>query len=177
MGTLLWDGMRIEPHFRWQGRERLIHPFGYAGAAQATINNGSLIVGEWHPTNNTPGALRTTYRYGVWDGYMENLGAVKQNPIIDRTQAASTPYAVSDDGRVVVGLNGSGDEPGQPRQACIWTPETGMIFVSDYLTSKGVTSHNGWILSAAAVTPDGKMIAGHGYNPQGLPAGWIITLP
>lgn len=52
-----------------------------------------------------------------------------------------------------------------------------MMFVSDYLTSKGVTSHNGWTLSAATtVTPDGKIIAGHGYNPQGIPAGWIATI-
>jgi uncharacterized membrane protein len=161
----------------WEGQERLINPFGYAGHAAATTYNGSLIVGQWHPTNNQPDGLATTYKLGAWDGLLENLGAVRQNPIVDRTQAASEPYAISDDGRVVVGENGSGDVPGQPRQAYIWTPETGMMFVSDYLTSKGVTTHNGWVLGAAtAVTPDGRIIAGHGVNPQGIPSGWIATI-
>lgn len=90
----------------WEGKERLIHPFGYAGTAAATNHNGSWIVGQWHPTNNQPDGLATTYKLGVWDGLLENLGAVRQNPIVDRTQATSEPYAMSDDGRVVVGENG-----------------------------------------------------------------------
>jgi hypothetical protein len=52
-----------------------------------------------------------------------------------------------------------------------------MMFVSDCMSSKGITSHNGWLHGAATtVTPDGKIIAGHGANPQGIPSGWIATI-
>jgi uncharacterized membrane protein len=54
----------------------------------------------------------------------------------------------------------------------------GMIRVSDYLTAHGVTAHNGWTLTRTSyVSPDGKRIAGNGFNPQQLINSWVVTLP
>jgi len=53
-----------------------------------------------------------------------------------------------------------------------------MVSLADYLTAKGGTSHNGWDLrSAAYASPDGKRIAGTGFNPQMVAESWIVTLP
>jgi hypothetical protein len=81
--------------------------------------------------------------------------------------------ALNDSGTVIVGASGASQ-----RKAYIWTPDTGMVSLVDYLTAKGVTSHNGWDLrSAAYASPNGKVIAGVGFNPQMLAESWIVTLP
>jgi hypothetical protein len=52
-----------------------------------------------------------------------------------------------------------------------------MIRVSDYLTANGVTAHNGWTLTRTTyVSPDGKRIAGSGFNPQQIINSWVATL-
>jgi len=53
-----------------------------------------------------------------------------------------------------------------------------MVKLIDYLADRGITGFQGWlILSAVGITPDGKVIAGNGINPEGLTEGWIVTLP
>ena len=83
--------------------------------------------------------------------------------------------AVSDDSTVVVGM--SGYQP--PTDAFIWTPETKMVKLSDYLTSKGITGHESWTLvNANSVSPDGKIIAGTGINNRAQRIeGFIVRLP
>jgi hypothetical protein len=59
----------------------------------------------------------------------------------------------------------------------IWTPETGMVYMLDYLTSKGVTAHQGWVLqSATVVNPDGRLVAGWGLNPTYALSNLLDTL-
>jgi hypothetical protein len=36
----------------WNGMERLLHAFGWAGTALATNFNGAIIAGKWHPSDN-----------------------------------------------------------------------------------------------------------------------------
>ena len=81
---------------------------------------------------------------------------------------------MSDDGNVVVGT--SGWNP--PTDAFIWTPETTIMKVSDYLKTKGVTGFDGWTLvnAIAELTPDGNTVAGTGVNPSGFIEGWIATV-
>jgi hypothetical protein len=83
--------------------------------------------------------------------------------------------ALSDDGTVVVGM--SGYQP--PTEAFIWTPETKMVKLSDYLTNKGVTGHETWTLvNANCVSPNGKIIAGTGINKlEQRVEGYIVRLP
>jgi probable HAF family extracellular repeat protein len=98
----------------WRGVERLLHPFGWAGEARAVNNDGSIIVGQWHPVPGTflpDGSFlryrgRTTYMYTAWDGRFEDLGAVRKTelgPIEALNEYLSNPRAVSDDGSVVGG--------------------------------------------------------------------------
>ena len=86
------------------------------------------------------------------------IGGGPVDPTLEDTSVAT---GVSDDATVVVGL--SGYQP--PADAFIWTPDTKMVKLSDYLTSKGITGHQQWTLvTAYSVSPDGKIIAGTGIN-------------
>jgi len=118
---------------------------------------------------------RHAYRFTSWDGHAEQLGAIPRGrgPNEQEQEDTSTAIAVSDDGSVVVGI--SGRTP--PTDAFIWTPETKIVRLTDYLTTKGVTGFTGWTLvNAVAVSPDGKIISGTGINPAGLAEGWIAKL-
>ena len=115
------------------------------------------------------------YRFTAWDGAVEDLGAIPRGllPSDRDKEDQSIAAALSDDGNVVVGMSGWAP----PTDAFIWTPETKMVKMIDYLTSKGITGFNRWVLvSATAVTPDGKVIAGNAINPDGWAEGWIVRL-
>jgi hypothetical protein len=67
---------------------------------------------------------------------------------------------VSDDGSVVGGDTGRAE-----KLAMIWTPDTGTMYVSDFLTLKGVTDHLMWRLTKTAyISPDGRVVVGYGYQ-------------
>ena len=62
--------------------------------------------------------------------------------------------------------------------AYVWTAATGMLRVADYLVNSGVKDHLGWQLTFSTyVSPDGKRIAGIGFDPQMTAYSWIVTLP
>ena len=159
----------------WDGKERLLHPFGWAGEAWATSSNGAIIVGQFHPSN-TDNLLQgaSTYRWTAWDGRFEDLGAVPVPPGGDQRGYISQPYAVSDDGSVVGGDSG----PVNNKGAMIWTRETGMVYVSDFLTQKGVTDHLSWLAltKTVYVSPDGSFIVGYGRQSPNVFKTWIVTL-
>jgi uncharacterized membrane protein len=155
----------------WDGLQRLMNPYGWIGQAEGLNDCGSIIVGRGHPMNT-----RHAYRFTAWDGHVEELGAIPRGrgPNERDQEDTSVALSVSDDGHVVVGI--SGWQP--PTDAFIWTPETKMMKVSDYLTTKGVTGFDRWILvNAVAVSPDGKIIAGTAVNPNGQAEGWIARVP
>ena len=61
--------------------------------------------------------------------------------------------------------------------AYVWTAATGMLGVADYLVNSGVKDHLGWQLTVAQyVSPDGKRIAGTGFDPQLVAYSWIVSL-
>jgi len=155
----------------WRGVERLVHPYGWIGAAEATNYSGSIVVGQGHPAAPTH-----AYMYTAWDGRIEDLGALDRGITPDQKarEDRSTAFAVSDDGPVVVGE--SGYQP--PVDAFIWTPVTKMVKLSDYLKANGAMGLDGWwLVGAGAITPDGKTIAGTGRNPEGQMEGWVAVLP
>jgi probable HAF family extracellular repeat protein len=166
------------------GKERLLHPFGWAGEAWATNNNGSIIVGQFHPldaseTNGITGGA-STYLWTAWNGNFEDLGAV-QAPIGGGALGnyVSQPYAVSDDGSVI-----GGDTGVSQKFAMIWTRATGMMYVTDFLTMNGVTDQNSWVTLSRTVyiSPDGRVVVGYGALPPSgtspfpVPRTWIMTL-
>jgi uncharacterized membrane protein len=155
----------------WEGLERFIHPFGWIGEALATNDVGSVIVGRF-PAGAQYG---TTYLYHAWNGQLEDLGAVwPGQPGMNPGEYTSLPRGVSDDASVVGGRTGGAFEV----FASIWTRETGMVYVRDYLTSKGVTDHKNWVkfVETTYVSHDGSFTAGSGINPQQLQESWIVTL-
>ena len=168
-----WVGDRHSGVVFVDGIARFVHPYGWAGEAAATNDVGSTIVGRFHPTNAAYETSATTWRWSAWDGRLEDLGAVPLGPGINPGEYSSEPLALSDSGNVVVGIAGAL----QPL-AAIWTPATGMVTVAGFLTANGVTSHAQWQLTRALyVSPNGKVIAGSGFNPQMLAESWIVTLP
>lgn len=80
-------------------------------------------------------------------------------------QPASDAFAVSDDGSVIVGRSGTFPD----FFATVWTAQTGMVKLADYAAANGVAIPAGWdLLSANAVSADGKLIGGWGSNAQGI---------
>jgi len=156
----------------WQGLERLMNPFAQIGQVEGMNDSGSVIVGRGHPSN-----WRHAYRFTSWDGHVEDLGALKRGltPNQQDIEDTSIALAVSDVSSVVVGT--SGYEP--PTDAFIWTPETKMVKLREYLTSNSVTGHETWTLgNANCVSPDGKIIAGTGINNREQRVeGFIVRLP
>jgi hypothetical protein len=67
----------------------------------------------------------------------------------------------------------------------IWTRQTGMLHVSDFLTMNGITEHNNWVSldGVVYISPDGRLVVGQGYippnpaqSPFNIPKSWIMTL-
>jgi hypothetical protein len=151
----------------WEAAERLMNPFNNIGQVEGANYTGSVLVGRGAPL-----AFTHAYRFTSWDADVVDLGALTRDgegdgigisggPVDPALEDLSVALAVSDDGTVVVG--NSGYRP--PTDAFVWTPDTKIVKLSDYLTSKGVTGHERWILiTAIAISPDGKIIAGTGIN-------------
>jgi hypothetical protein len=86
-------------------------------------------------------------------------------------EQTSNPQGVSNDGLAVVGDTGFSQ-----KIAALWTRETGMVTVYGFLSSKGVTNHVGWTFTVSTyVNPDGRTIAGAGFNPDKIFQSWIVT--
>jgi uncharacterized membrane protein len=156
----------------WQGLQRLMNPFAQIGQVEGINDSGSVLVGRGHPSNWTH-----AYRFTSWDGLVEDLGALKRGlgPNQPDFEDTSIALAVSDDSSVIVGI--SGYKP--PTDAFIWTPDTKIVKLSDYLTSNGVTGHETWtLINANSISPDGKIIAGTGINNREQRVeGYIVRLP
>ena len=60
----------------------------------------------------------------------------------------------------------------------IWTPQTGMIRLNEFLASKGITGWESYflIVGVASMTPDGKFIVGSAVSQTGQFEGWIVKL-
>ena len=165
----------------WEGLQRLLHPYNSIGQVEALNDVGSILVGRGHPLK-----FSHAYRLTSWDNQVEDLGAIKRGAGDgpgNLPEGATDPedlsvaLAVSDDGDVVVGT--SGRQP--PQDAFIWTPETKILKLSDYLRSKGVTGFQNWILiTATGLSSNGKIIAGTGINNNvlgGRIEGYAVRVP
>lgn len=125
------------------------------GEALAVTPDGVVVVGSGHGQE----AWRWTAETGVQPiGFVGMMGL-------------AYGFGVSNDGNVVVGASGFGFN----REAVVWTPDTGMVTLASYLADNDVEVPAGWaLMTATAVSGDGKTIAGWGLAPA--PAGMASFL-
>ncbi|MEO6689253.1 MAG: hypothetical protein ABIS07_07760 [Dokdonella sp.] len=163
------------------------------GEALASTADGSVVVGGGYYTENGSEAWRWTAATGTQPiGILPTLRAparpgssVRQSARIDLTKPATSPtpdgflppesyaFAVSDDGNIIIGASGVWPI----RTASIWTSETGLQALSDYVTARGAKIPNGWTLAAAtAISADGQTFGGWGINESGNMAAFVIDL-
>jgi hypothetical protein len=86
---------------------------------------------------------------------------------------------VSADGSVIVGVGETFSEPGVGaiHEAFLWTAETGILNLRDFLIASGVTGLDGWTLTEAnGVSSDGLTIVGTGTH-DGITEAWVATIP
>jgi uncharacterized membrane protein len=151
------------------------------GEAKATSTNGDIIVGfSTDPDFHQRAASMWKRTDGVF-GPTEVLGWV------DGTEPGSTsssgginiPWAVSDDGRIVVGYCSFDGSPFNPT-GFVWTEATGVIDANQFLANNGVlVDPNFTIQNLTAMTPDGTQIFGYGkiLTPPYTQRAFRITIP
>jgi uncharacterized membrane protein len=84
---------------------------------------------------------------------------------------------ISGDGSVIVGTGGHANDQGQC-QATIWDEIAGIRELQVVLESGLGLDLPGWSLTeVAAISDDGRTIAGTGYNPDGQREGWVAFSP
>ncbi len=135
--------------FRWTSTDGM-QALGVLGEANAVSADGSTIVGA-----SNGQAFRWTSAGG-----MQGLGVLPGD-------VGANATAVNGDGSIVVGR--SNDGVGGQR-AFLWTGTLGMVDLSSYLASLGVTTA-GDLQRATGISADGSAIAGF----TGDYRGWIVT--
>lgn len=168
------------------------NPIGEALAANA---DGTIVVGGGYYTDNGSEAWRWTAATGPQPiGILpasepvapRGAGTMRRSARMDVTRLPtaqpapegflppeSYAFAVSDDGNVIVGASGVWPV----RTASIWTPETGLEPLADYVLAHGVTIPDNWFLAAGtAISADGQTIGGWGLDPDGVMAAFIVDL-
>jgi probable HAF family extracellular repeat protein len=131
--------------------------------ANAVNADGSVVVG-WSTSATTAVHAARWTSAGVQD-----LGVVAPS-------TTSIAYAVSDDGNVIGGiLNGIGPFD----LAFVWTPDSGMSLLSDYLGAHGVVVPAGYrIEDVYAISGDGMTFGGVARNlSTNVREGFVATVP
>lgn len=132
------------------------------GEALFVASEGAVVTGLGDQANHSSGA------WVLQGGALRDLGVLRAG---DRTAQA---LSASADGSIVVGDSG----PPGDRVAFVWTAAAGMIALRDHIASVNSGAvPEGWVLgTAAAVSTDGSVIAGWGFNPDGQVEGWRVAM-
>jgi uncharacterized membrane protein len=85
----------------------------------------------------------------------------------------SVARAVTADGSIIVGESRVSQNI---IEAFIWDPTNGMRRVQDVLNAAGADVQGWGLRTVAAITPDGRFIAGWGENPRGIQEAWIADI-
>ncbi|MBS0447647.1 MAG: hypothetical protein JSR59_17020 [Proteobacteria bacterium] len=91
---------------------------------------------------------------GAWVRTVLHVPDPKMSPIY-----AGLPKAVTDDGRMIVGLSNS-RQPGDSGYGFVWTAATDMIIADAYLESLGY-GVDGSVRDVYALTPNGQTMVTH----------------
>lgn len=123
------------------------------GEANAVNADGSVIVGSAPDENGFTRAVKWT------SAGVESLGTLPG-------EFSLRAMAVSDDGQVI------GGSTGLDGYAFVWTPSTGMTWLSDHLASFGVILPPEWRLeSVYSISGDGLTFAGEAVSDAGVRQG------
>jgi uncharacterized membrane protein len=134
----------------------------FLGGAEAVTADGSVIVG-----GNAGGPFERNQAYRWSEARGGELIGMLPN---DDPLAAAYAFAVSDDGRVIVGASGA-----RSRESFVWTRATGMINLQDYLVDLGVQGLEDWELDTAlAISSDATTIAGWGIRNGLRVQSWVV---
>ena len=161
-----YDDSAVVPHWKWRGQGDLFErrhrrdfstdPDFHQRAAsmwkahrwRSSRSDGAPGLGGWHRARVTP----------------------------FRAAGSSIPWAVSDDGGIVVGYCSFDGSPRQATTGFVWTQNTGVVDVNQFLQDqrRADRSPASPIQSLTAMTPDGTKIFGYGQmltrqaHPQGI---------
>jgi len=122
----------------------------------------------------TPSDDELPVRTDPWDvPTFEGLEILSDPVLLNPTPA---PSALGAGGHYVVGCTGYFTD--ESRVASIWTATSGVLPVADVLASRGAPdAFAGWTDTCATdITADGRVIVGHGLNPDGHREAWIARL-
>ena len=143
------------------GSLSILGPPDHLGEAWAVTPGGAIVVGSQFA--DSP-AVRTAAMWH-WDG--SGWGGTRYLGILPGTappNGTAVAHGVSADGSVVVGYNSFYGDPFYTT-GFIWTQETGMVDVEDFLADNGIDIPAGFdIRSLTAITPDGTTIVGDGQD-------------
>jgi probable HAF family extracellular repeat protein len=138
--------------------------YGAVGEALAVNSDGSIIVGyACGPFNQH--AWTWTSEAGV-----QCVAGTLSNPVV------TFMFAVNGDGSVIGGAEQPDISPGS-RAAVLWFSGE-PVSLKQYLLDRGVSEVAAWDLkSVSAVSSDGTVIAGWGFDPQFRVRGFVVALP
>ena len=127
----------------------------------AVTPDGEMVVGNsYNPDRHFAEAAAWRWTGSIWDKQV--LGSL---PGTMGGYGTVAPNDVTADGSIVVGTNGFN---WQQWAGFIWTEETGMVNVNDFLTDNGVTLPADFnIQSVTAISDDGTVMVGHGQDIYG----------
>jgi len=111
-----------------------------------------------------------------WSGYRVNPdGTITEIPVFEEfPDLLIEPYAVSDDGQVVVGFAGRVVTGFRP---FFWSEATGIVDVQLFLYFQGYEDMLFWnLLRAHSVSADGTVLGGEGVNPNGQIEGFVVDM-
>lgn len=152
----------FERAFRWA--DGVMTDLGSLGGTSARANavsaDGSVAVGE------SDMALGSLIRHACrWTpSFVQDLGTLGG--------ARSSARAANESGDKVVGWS---ETPGGSRRAFLWMPSLGMVDLNVYLPSIGVDTAGWEFVTAASITPDGRVIGGTG-SINGASRGFVVPL-
>lgn len=157
--------------FRWTSASGMVGLGKLPGAtshsrATDVSHDGEVIVGV-----SDSHAGRRAFRWTEDEG-MIDLGAIPSESDVCGYQESEAD-SVSGDGEIVVGTSSTE----KCNEVFIWTQSSGIGLLQDVLVSQGISELSEWErIGHAAISPNGRWIAGTGENPEGQREAFIASL-
>jgi len=159
-GSAIVNSVQQAALWREDGITGLGAPEGGSSCAFKVSDDGNFAVGFLQGSSG-----ERAFRWAEAEGMME-LGTLGG--------ANSQAQDVSNDGTVVVGWS---QIASSEYIAFYWTQESGMQNMKDVLENNYGLDLSGWtLITANAVSGDGKTIVGYGLNPDGKQEAWRVVL-
>ena len=145
------------------------------GEVRAVNPSGDIVVGFARDALDSPRGVAMWKRENGSFGAVQHLGWVEGTI----TTGLNVPYAVSGDGRIIIGYVTWDGSPFNTT-GFVWTEATGVVDVNTWLADNGVfVDPNFTITGLTAMTPDGSQIFGSGQmlTPPYTRRAFRITVP